>query len=85
MKGSVLISKLQNINLSMIRIVSRCLSVSSRKSMDPIQAIFVNKIRAYAAESANGPGIYQKRGEYDVLAFKLSLCDLWASNVALVQ
>jgi hypothetical protein len=36
----------------MFRIVCRGLSVSSRRRMDPIQAIFVNKIRSYAEQSA---------------------------------
>jgi len=42
----------------MFRIVCRGLSVSSRRRMDPIQAIFVNKIRSYADQSAaiGGPG-----------------------------
>ena len=36
----------------MIRIVARTLATTNRRSMDPIQAIFVNKIRAYRDQSA---------------------------------
>ena len=38
--------------LRMIRIVARTLATTNRRSMDPIQAIFVNKIRAYRDQSA---------------------------------
>ena len=50
----------------MIRIVARTLVTTNRRAMDPIQAIFVNKIRAYRDQSAaiGGPvgaeGIYQQ-------------------------
>merc|ERR1711970_119240 len=36
----------------MLRIVARRMALSTPKKMDPIQAIFVNKIRQYAADSA---------------------------------
>ena len=47
------------IKFRMFRVAVRGLSMSSRRRMDPIQAIFVNKIRAYAEQSAalGGPGI----------------------------
>ena len=43
----------------MLRIVAtRALTTTAVRRMDPIQAIFVNKIRQYAADSAaaGGPG-----------------------------
>merc|ERR1712168_1645504 len=41
---------------SMLRIVARrSLVLTVQKRMDPIQAIFVNKIREYAAQSGAGP------------------------------
>merc|ERR1712168_15615 len=41
---------------SMLRIVARrSLALTVQKRMDPIQAIFVNKIREYAAQSGAGP------------------------------
>jgi len=36
----------------MIRIVTRSLITTNRRAMDPIQAIFVNKIRAYRDQSS---------------------------------
>ena len=36
----------------MIRIVARTLATTNRRAMDPIQAIFVNKIRAYRDQSS---------------------------------
>merc|ERR1712226_1053209 len=36
----------------MIRIVARSLVTTNRRAMDPIQAIFVNKIRAYRDQSS---------------------------------
>ena len=36
----------------MIRIVARTLVTTNRRAMDPIQAIFVNKIRAYRDQSS---------------------------------
>ena len=44
----------------MLRIaVTRTLATTAAKRMDPIQAIFVNKIRQYASEAAaaGGPGL----------------------------
>ena len=44
----------------MLRIaVTRTLATTAVKRMDPIQAIFVNKIRQYASEAAaaGGPGL----------------------------
>jgi len=50
----------------MIRIVTRSLVTTHRRAMDPIQAIFVNKIRAYRDQSSalGGPvgadGVFQQ-------------------------
>ena len=50
---------LRQIIFRMLRIVAtRALTTTAIRRMDPIQAIFVNKIRQYAADSAaaGGPG-----------------------------
>ena len=74
----------------MIRIVARTLTTTTRRNMDPIQAIFVNKIRAYRDQSAalGGPvgadGVF-KQEQADIMErlsrtygpyFHHLLCDL---------